>query len=150
MYYISYFYNIRFFPTNLIPLSTAAWDPKWFHDFKGKDHTFVDKRGIINGLRIEQLSPEGIYDATEDCKKGCEHKPDSCAFLKKYRAMLDNISFKGFITYLNLIAGKLGPDAEVCLIVYEKPDNPCSERQPLKQWFKDNGMELVEWESHDV
>lgn len=28
---ISYFYQIRFFKPNMIPLSTAAFDPKWFH-----------------------------------------------------------------------------------------------------------------------
>ena len=39
--YISYFYNIRFFPKNLIPISTAMWDPKWYHNFKSDDTVFI-------------------------------------------------------------------------------------------------------------
>ena len=29
--YTSYFYQIRFFKPNMIPLSTAKYDPSWFH-----------------------------------------------------------------------------------------------------------------------
>ena len=36
----------------MIPVSTAMWDPKWFHDFTGdEDYIFKDKRGIYNGIR---------------------------------------------------------------------------------------------------
>ena len=52
---ISYFYKIRFFQPWMIPISTAAWDPKYYHDNKGKDYLFVDKRGVINGYRYEAL-----------------------------------------------------------------------------------------------
>lgn len=31
------------------------------------------------------------------------------------------------------------------LIVYEKPDNLCSERVVIKKWFKDNGVEVKEF-----
>ena len=54
---ISYFYKIRFFQPWMIPISTAAWDPKYYHDNKGKDYLFVDKRGVINGYRYEALAP---------------------------------------------------------------------------------------------
>ena len=38
---ISYFYQIRNFKSNMIPMSTCISDPKWYHDFKGKNHLFV-------------------------------------------------------------------------------------------------------------
>lgn len=30
-FYISYFYAVRFMKPNTVALSTAMWDPKWFH-----------------------------------------------------------------------------------------------------------------------
>ena len=48
---ITYFYNIRFLKQNQIPVSTAMWDPKWYHDFKDKDYIFKDKNGVYNGDR---------------------------------------------------------------------------------------------------
>ena len=31
-FYISYFYQIRNMKHNTLPVSTAMWDPKWFHE----------------------------------------------------------------------------------------------------------------------
>ena len=42
---ISYFYQIRNFKPNMIPVSTARWDPKWYHDGKGAEYNFIDKNG---------------------------------------------------------------------------------------------------------
>ena len=42
----SYFYQIRNFKPNMIPLSTALWDPKWFHKNKGHSFQFKDKNGV--------------------------------------------------------------------------------------------------------
>ena len=36
---------------------------------------------------------------------------------------------------------------DICLIVYEKPDNPCSERGGLIEWFNENGVDLKEWKN---
>ncbi len=33
----------------------------------------------------------------------------------------------------------------VVLIFHEKYDNPCSERWAVQQWFKENGMEIKEF-----
>ena len=55
----SYFYQIRFFKPNMIPVSTAMWDPKWFHNFKNQYHVFKDRNGVYNGLRYPALSPKG-------------------------------------------------------------------------------------------
>ena len=61
--YISYFYNVRFLKPDQVPVSTAVWDPKWFHDFKGQSHKFFDKRGVLNGLRAESLHPDHTCDS---------------------------------------------------------------------------------------
>ena len=44
---ISYFYKIRFFQPWMIPISTAAWDPKYYHDNRGKDYLFVDLQSFL-------------------------------------------------------------------------------------------------------
>lgn len=148
--YISYFYNIRFFPNNLLPVSTAVWDPKWYHNFGGNDNVFYDKRGVINGVRMSILSPAKIHDASEDCSKECQNDPNTCNFLSKYNDYLHSLDFSKI--YNNLLEGsKLWAenacleDVDICLMVYEKPDNPCSERPTLINWFKENGVEVEEW-----
>ena len=52
---ISYFAQLRNFKPNMIPVSTAAFDPKWYHDYKGPKQVFYDKKGVINGARCELL-----------------------------------------------------------------------------------------------
>ena len=57
-FYTSYFYQIRNFTPNMIPLSTACGDPLWFHKGMDNSYTFFDKNGVINGLRAEMLHPD--------------------------------------------------------------------------------------------
>ena len=57
-FYTSYFYQIRNFTPNMIPLSTACGDPLWFHKGMDNGYTFFDKNGVINGLRAEMLHPD--------------------------------------------------------------------------------------------
>ena len=47
---------------------------------------------------------------------------------------------------INKIAEQLELKEEPILvfIVYEAPNNPCSERQALLDWFNDNGIECKE------
>ena len=54
---ISYFYQIRNFKKYMLPLSTAVSDPSWYHENLNNNHIFIDKRGIINGIRILPLHP---------------------------------------------------------------------------------------------
>lgn len=147
---ISTFHNIRNFTQNMIPISTAVWDPKWFHDFKGPDHVFKDKRGIYNGLRYLSLSPgitcEGLCRGPEDCG----NTPDSCPFLTAYKKQLDNLNFDTMVDELTSMAllienhEQFEGEPIIVLLVYEKPDNPCSERSALRAWFKEHGYELEE------
>ena len=67
-----------------------------------------------------------------------------------YPKQLDKIDFKRFIEHLETLAKtiQLGENLEkvdFAFLVYERWDNPCSERVVIQQWFKDNGMEIEEW-----
>ena len=135
---ISYFYQIRNFTRNRIPMSTCLSDPSWYHDNQGENHIFKDKRGILNGLR---LRPIIVHDWNCGCP--CEEKkPESCAFLTEYRKLLDNIDFdkmyKGIENFANRYKKENNIKEEIImvLIVYETPLNPCSERGALIDYFK--------------
>ena len=66
--YTSYFYQIRHFKKNMVPISTAMWDPKWYHDWMGHDYVFKDKRGIYNGIRVECFHFDGEdYGCGDQC-----------------------------------------------------------------------------------
>lgn len=150
--YTSYFYQIRFFTPNMIPLSTAIWDPKWYHANQKQDYVFRDKRGIFNGLRYQPLMPDDSCNG--DCRGRDQCKisdPNKCDFLKHYRSQLDKINFQDLLLELKSIADStarlLGTsdDMIICLIVHEAPSNPCSERVVIQQWFKDNNFPISEW-----
>lgn len=47
--------------------------------------------------------------------------------------------------YSNLAARLSSKIDKLVLVVYEKPDNPCSERGGLIEWFKENGINLEEF-----
>ena len=148
-YYITYFYNVRFLKPNMIPFSTAVWDPKWWHDYKGASYAFVDKNGVINGLRVETLQPQ-----SHCCP--CEAKnPEACLFLKEYSIQLENTNFEELTGYLEAVAYdakeqlKFQEEPEIVLLVYEKPDNPCSERWPLLKYFANHGIILNEFDREE-
>ena len=139
--YTSYFAQLRNFPPNLVGLSTAVWNPKWLNPGR-------DKNGAI-WLDIPPLKPGKECDGL--CNGKCAPKhPDSCEFLKTYRKQLDKLDYKEIIQKLENLAAKISAsegfqEIDFAFLVYEKYDNPCSERTIIQQWFKDNGMEIEEW-----
>lgn len=146
---ISYFYQIRNFKPNMIPVSTAMWDPQWYHNWQTPDYTFLDKRGIVNGLRCEELHGDESCDNL--CGPCCtDHNPDECLFLKNYRAHLDSLDLPALIARAERAAAdiqsRLGFEEEpiIVFIVYEAPKNPCSERQVLLKYFADNNIDCKE------
>lgn len=160
--YISYFYTIRFFTPNMVPFSTAVWDPRWYHDYKSQYHSFYDKRGVINGLRIQPLVPDkhcnGLCRGPENCPDKEVMGPGNCRFLKAYSDQLDSISFDelmgsldyGCIKALSYLTRQMSVEPIPVIIVHESPDNPCSERWPIIKWFKSNGVNLQELDYHDL
>ena len=139
--YTSYFAQLRNFPPNLVGLSTAIWNPKWLYPGR-------DKNGAI-WLDIPPLKPG--KECAGLCNGKCTPKyPDSCKFLKTYRKQLDKLDYKEIMRKLENLAAKISAsegfqEIDFAFLVYEKYDNPCSERTIIQQWFKDNGMEIEEW-----
>ena len=150
--YTSYFYQIRFFPQNFIPISTACWDPSWYHNWMGPDHVFKDKRGVYNGIRAECFH----YDDSEhecECGDRCllnPKDPSKCSFLRQLRIQYDKLNFEEIMqrcirlgSYIKDLE-KMEELPALVFIFYETPKNPCSERGVLQGWFKDHGYNLKE------
>lgn len=150
-FYTSYFYKLRFFEPSDIPISTALWDPKWYHDFQGKDYIFVDKRGVINGLRAEFLAPGNSCDGLCQGVKDCAYTPDSCDFLSAYTRQLHTLNFNKVIEVCEATARRVQDyivserEPSIILMFHEKPDTLCSERIPVQRWFSENGVNITEW-----
>lgn len=150
--YISYFYQIRFFTPNLVPLSTAIWDPKWYHQMNEQDYIFKDKNGVLNGLRINPLHPQPHNDGCIECNRTGD--PTTCDFIRIYTEQLRAIDFNDFMIQLEKYLNKINSiylhytSVEYLtpvFIVHEAPNNKCSERGPLFKWFSDNGVKCEEW-----
>lgn len=148
---ISTFSNIRHFEPYMIPISTAVWDPKWFHDKTQPGGIYKDKRGVYNGLRYESLAP-GLTCSHLCHGSPCTQEPGSCLFLQKYGAQLATVNFDLMCQELAQLAQAIqaheqfAHEPEIVLLVYETVDNLCSERQELIKWFLAHGQELKEVE----
>lgn len=147
--YTSYFYMIRFFKPNQIPLSTAVWPPRWFVQ---NGHQYYDKRRVLNGLIAEPFVPD---ERCQDLCRGLENcstkDPNTCKFLQQYYKQLCELDFNSIMKRFENL-GKaysernfLNDDVEFVLIFHETPKNPCSERWIVQKWFKENGYELEEY-----
>lgn len=148
----SYFYQIRNFKRNMVPISTAIWDPQWYHNFTGDtSHLFYDRRHILNGLRIESIIEQGRHSShgSEICPCECKNY-NTCSFLSNYRNNLENIKFNKMIADMQKFANEykekenIKDEIILVLIVYEAPNNPCSERKPLQEYFTSHGWECKE------
>ena len=141
--YTSYFYQIRNFKQNMIPISTALSDPIWFRPPDRQEY-FLDKRGIICGLRYEPL----IVQKHGTCNCPCENKnilQGNCSTMQEYRQLLDTIDFDKMIKAFQYCLNKFNKDT-IVLMVYETPDNLCSERKYLQDYFNKHGIECKELE----
>ena len=146
--YTSYFYQVRFFPKNLIPISTAAFDPKWYHENKGPSHQFKDKRGIINGIRADIFAPGP--ELCGYCGENCGMVPPACDFLLRYRSQLDRLDFRTVWQKFERLAETIRlregfEDVNFALLLHEAPTKACSERCVIQQWFADHGHPIQEW-----
>ena len=62
---LSYFYQIRNFKPNMIPMSTALSDPAWYHDFKDKDYIFAR----LSDKNVVRVFKDAIMDKYKEEKK---------------------------------------------------------------------------------
>lgn len=140
---ISYFPMARHFQAHQIGISTAVWDPKYW--------TYgLNKNSSVTGISEKVLSP--IY-VEQYCCKYCLYKDrvPNCPFIRDYRKYLDSIDFEGYLMpEFQRIAAEVKQinnyenEPEIILLVYETPDNPCSERAALIDYFKSHNIELSE------
>lgn len=144
--YTSYFYQIRNFPKNYVPISTCVSDPAWYHDFKDKDYTFFDKRKVYCGTRWEYL----IVQKDIECGCPCEIRtPPRCKFLHDYYFALQGLDFnrirKGLNIFIDSTMKCIGIDNAVPIFIFhEAPKNKCSERGIFHQVFRENGFDIKE------
>lgn len=161
-FYISNFYQIRNMTPNMLPVSTAMWDPKWFH--LGDGHSkYIDKNGVINGVKFPELVLDKYrwddlakkhLSCIDLCKDSCymEFSIEYCPFMKEYYKNITTKmeSFEKFLqhceSYVQYMRQSTGISIDtIVLIVYESVEKPCGERWVLKDWFAENGYELKEW-----
>ena len=150
--YTSYFYQIRFFSIWEVPFSTAVWDPKWYHNYKDQSYNFMDKHGVLNGLRIKDFRPgiecENLCRGSESC---LTKDPSTCEFLQTYERQLQALDAASIENYFNMVLDKLSKKLHLpmhfvpVLIVHEAPTNPCSERVIIQKVLREKGFECEEW-----
>ena len=156
--YTSYFYQVRNMRPGDLAFSTALGDPAWFHDFTGdKQYKFIDKRGVLNGLRAEPFCPRLDLRPEDECRgrTGCPHLetnlPWYCNFLLEYYDHLKTLDPEN-IEERFLKVGESWQefnnkemDITYILLVHEAPTNPCSERVMLQRWLSEKGFGGEEW-----
>lgn len=134
--YTSYWARVRHFPLNLVGLNTTVWPPRYRP--LGKD-----SRGVWV-LNCQPLVPGA--ECNYLCRGACDPPhPENCAFLQTYRKQLDKIDFNEFYKYMKELSVKYD-NADFAIIVFEPPTRKCSERLVIQQWFKNNGIEIEEWQ----
>lgn len=137
-------------PDSILPVSVARKDPWWFHNNATKTTVFTDKRGIVNGIRCDDLRfPGGVYSALrmdgEDCSQDCPFKGMECPYRREYRAYLGySLDFERLMESFRKLCQEYGKE-DIALLVYENPKSPCGERPVLKELFQQHGVELEEW-----
>lgn len=141
----SYFYQIRNFPENYVPLSTVIWDPRWFHKNLYQQYEFIDKRGILNGLRWELVVPKMILNECP-CSKKDEYNGKSqppCQYLHEYKCYLKSLDseevWKDLLNFKLKIKKALHlkyDTLQLVLMFHEKEGNPCSERNVLIPYLR--------------
>lgn len=153
-YYITHFYNLRFFKPYMIPVSTAITDQAFFHKSTyNNNYFFIDNNGVMNGIREECLSPKFLPQEACKCSKNCSYQNlnPECPFLLAYEQYLDTLDFNTLLSNLEQAAIEvqqvLNFKEEPCivLLVHEAENNPCSERKSLQKYFRKHGIELENW-----
>jgi hypothetical protein len=80
-----------------------------------------------------------------------------CPFINAYTEHLNTVDFNNYLfPEFERIAEEVRKinnyegEPEIILLVYETPDNPCSERRPLIDYFKRHGVEVTEYQKFIV
>ena len=159
-YMISYFYQIRNFTPNMLPISTAMYPPKWF--VKEGTKYWVDNNNVVNGASIDEfIFPKHLFneeiDDVDKCSNECGFYPVSedpykwCPFMKIYynylhsQNLIDILTrYEHFVEHMFNKILNIGVDT-IVFIVHEPPERYCGERPVLKRYFEENSIELEEF-----
>lgn len=134
----SYFYMIRYFTPNIIPVSTALSDPAWYRPPTGKEY-YIDKRGIVCGLRYEPLIVQRYGEHICPCES--KDLAPACPTMIEYEQLLFSLVDKEkTLKAFEYCCNKFNADT-IALMVYEAPTNPCSERVALQKFFNCKELE---------
>lgn len=139
--YTSYWAQVRNFPKDLIGLNTTRFPPRW-------RSLGQDKNGIWV-IDCPILKPGKDCDGLCDGKCNPKH-PKDCQFLNNYYGQLMKIDFNKFMDslfklYEKICSNENLKDVNFAFIFFEKYDNPCSERWPLKSWLQYYNIQVEEW-----
>lgn len=131
-------------------MSTALGDPIWYHENGDKSSIYIDKRGIINGLRLLPIINAAKLTCASACPL-CEDKnPDTCLWKNEYREALETIDFDSMMKGIKQFVDdyckkhKIIEEPIAVLMVHESPTNACSERYPLIDYFCSHGVDCKE------
>ena len=126
----------------MIPVSTCLSDPAWYKPKDGEEY-YIDKRGVVCGLRYEPLIVQKA--GTQGCPgpKYCQYalSQTPCPTAAEYNQLLYSLVNKEkTLKAFEYCCNKFNADT-IVLIVYEAPNNPCSERYALQKFFNCKELE---------
>ena len=127
MIYTTYFANLKNLPSNLIPISIALYDPKWYV-----------------GERCDLLAPmkyiltkykNGVYSASD--------------YIREYTKQLEATDIWSVYDSLKRKAKKdTNLINEIALVCYESPEKFCH-RHIVAEWFEKHGFAIREFEDRE-
>lgn len=143
-FYITNFSNLKKLKENQIPINTTVWPPKFWKFGLNNNNVFF-------GINEPLLSPYKL-ETEAICQNACPYKKQvpECPFLIKYEEYLQTIDFEALLEEFARVAKEVklisnyNGEPEIVLLVYEKVNNPCSERHSLKKLFKQHSLELTD------
>lgn len=156
--YTSYFGQLRNFKNkNIIPISTTAggW-PWWLYKSYNKKQgsCFLNENNIMLGIWEDKFSCGNLFDKLDEkCSKNCLYKDKvpHCQFMDTYLNYLRTIDVNYFLNEFKRVSEevrkvtKFEDEAIILLMVYEGKDCSCAERPCIQQYFKENNIEVKEW-----
>ena len=104
--------------------------------------------GFEQNPLCQDFCATGFVLAPQNCET---HDPSECDFLKAYRMQLNMLDFEEIMQRFERLGKAVQKRSGFfeepipVLIVYETPQNPCSERRVMIDWFASHGYELEEW-----